>query len=176
MAMLIGLINQLATKRGFIGLLIIYLVVFGTIVFILRQLVELTGFGILDFDRGYSFARVHQVLGSYGAEGMALYFRIQLLDLLNPALYSLLAAALTAMVWRGTGPSWLVLFPLLAGLGDYLENITLLMITFRYPDISEGLVTTSSTLSLLKNGLLVVGLIPLIVGIALRVTGRMRRG
>lgn len=74
-------------------LLVAYGVVVGTILFTLNQLAAVSGgSGILDFEPSYSKARVMEVLGSYGAEGMTLNTRIQGLDLFNPALYSLIGA------------------------------------------------------------------------------------
>ena len=131
------------------------------------------GQGILDFEPGYHRARIAEVFSSYGPEGMALYGRIQALDLLNPALYSLLAAALTAMVWRAWGPGWLTCLPFLPALGDYAENITLFLLARGFPEVPEGLVAISSTLGLIKLGLMAVGFAPLLVGLALR---GLRRG
>ena len=172
----IRLIDRLTHPRGLLILLSIFGLVFGTILFTLSQLTSVSGgFGILDFDVGYDMARVKEVLGSYGPDGMRLYARIQLLDLINPALYSLVAAAFTRMLCRERDPDWLCLLPLLGGLGDYAENITLFLLTRSFPDISEGLVATSSTLSLVKNGLMLVGLLPLIVGFAFLIARVLRR-
>ncbi len=168
MTRILTLIERLANWKGIALLLFLYAAVFGTILFTLGQLSELTGGNsILDFDRGYSHERVHEVLGSYGAEGMALNGRIQFLDLFNPALYSLIAATLTYLLWNGRGPKWLPLVALLGGLGDYLENITLFLLARSYPDISESLVSFSSTLSMLKNVLLAIAILPLLLGLIL---------
>lgn len=166
MTRLLSLIEYLANWRGISILLVLYAAVFGTILFTLGQLSDVTGgYGILDFDRGYSFERVQEVLGSYGAEGMGLNARIQFLDLFNPALYSMIAATLTYLLWKGYGPSWLALLPLLGGLGDYMENVTLFLMARTHPDISEGLVSLSSTLSLVKNVLLPIAFLPFLVGL-----------
>lgn len=150
--------------------------VFGTILLTMSQLSAVSGgYGILDFEFGYSASRVAEVFGSYGPEGMALYARIQLLDLFNPAAYALCAALLTYRLWAPRGRPALSLFPLLAALGDYAENITLFMLAQSYPDLPEGLLALSSALSLLKNGLMLLGLAPLFVGAALWFTQRLRR-
>ena len=166
MTRLLFLIEYLANWRGISIFLVLYAAVFGTILFTLGQLSDATGgYGILDFDRGYSFERVQEVLGSYGAEGMVLNARIQFLDLFNPALYSMIAATLTYLLWKGYGPNWLALLPLLGGLGDYMENVTLFLMARTHPDISEGLVSLSSTLSLVKNILLPIAFLPFLVGL-----------
>lgn len=175
MTRLLTLIEKLANWKGIALLLFLYVAVFGSILFSLGQLSELTGGqSILDFDRGYSIARVHEVLGSYGAEGMALNGRIQFLDLFNPALYSLIAATLTYLLWKGRGPEWLPLVALLGGLGDYLENITLFLLARSYPEVSEGLVNFSSSLSMLKNALLPISILPLLVGLILWIVRLLR--
>ena len=95
---------------------------------------------------------------------MRLYARIQLLDLLNPALYALVLAVLTHKVWQTRGPKWLPLVALLGAIGDYSENATLFMIVRSFPNVTEDLVALSSALSLLKNGLLLVSVMPLTIG------------
>lgn len=170
------LIDTLTTPRAILILIILYGAVFGTILVTLAQLTKISGgYGILDFDQGYDMARVQEVLGSYGSEGMKLYGRIQSLDLINPALYSLISAIFTRLLWRERGPDWLCLLPLLGGVGDYAENATLFLMARSYPEISNGLVSASSTLSLAKNGLMVIGMLPLLVGIVLLVLRLMRR-
>ncbi|MCK0141266.1 hypothetical protein [Aliiroseovarius sp. F20344] len=173
---MISLIARLATWRGLAALLVTYVVIFGAILITLGQLSTVSGgYGILDFDQGYTAERVAEVWGSYGEQGFALYRRIQFLDILNPALYSLIAAALTYILWKGRGVEWLCLAPLLGGIGDYAENVSLFLLARGYPKISEDLVAVSSTLSLIKNGLLILGLLPLVVGLALWCVKRLRK-
>ena len=101
---MVGFVSKFATRRGLTVLLVTNAVVFGTILLTLGQLSDVSGgYGILDFEQGYSPDRVNEILGSYGPEGMSLYNRIQILDVFNPALYSLVAAALTYLLWRGRG-------------------------------------------------------------------------
>ncbi|WP_420397061.1 hypothetical protein [Nioella sp.] len=162
-----GLIQRLTNWRAIGGLAVLYAIVFGAILITMRQLAEISGgMPILDFEPGYDTARVREVFTAYGVEGMALYGRIQVLDLVNPALYSLLAAALTAMLWPER-PS-VALLPLLAALGDYAENITLTLLARGFPDLPEGVVAVSSTLSLVKLALMAVGFAPLLIGLVLR--------
>lgn len=172
----IKLIDRLTNPRLFLILIAFYGIVFGTILFTLGQLTETSGgYGILDFDRGYDMARVRDVFGSYGYDGMRHYGRIQFLDVFNPGLYSLVAAVFTRLLWRGRGPNWMCLVPFLGGLGDYAENFTLFLMARSYPELSAGLVSTSSMLSFLKNGLMIVGLLPLLVGIILLMVRFVRR-
>ena len=173
---MISLIAKLATWRGVAVLIVAYVAVFGAILMTLGQLLEVSGgIGILDFDQGYTKERVAEVFGSYGEQGFSLYRRIQILDIFNPALYSLIATLLTYMLWKGRGFQWVCLTPLLGGIGDYAENVTLFFLARDFPDLNESLVTISSTLSLIKNGLLVLGLLPLLVGLSLWSLKRVRK-
>lgn len=161
------LIQGLANWRAVGVLAALYALIFGAILITMGQLSEVSGgMPILDFEPGYDRARVREVFTAYGPEGMALYGRIQALDLINPALYSLLAAALTGMLWQGR--SWVALLPLLAALGDYAENITLYLLARGFPELPEGLVALSSTLSLVKLALIALGFAPLLIGLVLR--------
>lgn len=82
---------------------------------------------------------------------MSLYSRIQMLDLINPAIYSLLISSLVYLSVRRSKSMWLPIVPLFAGLLDYLENLTLYLLVKSYPNVNEGLVSLSSTLSIIKN-------------------------
>ncbi len=173
---MISLIARMATWRWLAVIIVAYVVVFGAILMTLGQLMEVSGgVGILDFEQGYTKERVAEVFGSYGESGFTLYNRIQLLDILNPALYSLISAVLTYLLWNGRGVDWLCLAPLLGGIGDYVENVTLFLLARGYPNLPEGLIAVSSTLSLIKNGLLILGAVPLVVGLALWCIGRLRK-
>lgn len=171
---ILSVIERLANWRGFTILIVLYSVIFGSIIASLTSLTALTGgTGILDFDRGYSEARFREVFDSYGAEGFALYGRIQLLDLLNPAIYSLIFASLIYLLWKVRGHYWIVIFPLAAGVLDYCENLTLFFLSRSYPEISPQLVTISSTLSLIKNVALFGTMIVLLIGVFFWFRGRL---
>ncbi len=175
MSLLYSLVARFATKRGFAILLAIYAVVFGAIIVTVGQIQEVSGgIGILDFEPGYSKERVAEVFSNYGDRGMALYRRVQVLDLFNPALYSLIASVLTYLLWRGRGPQWLCLMPMLGGIGDYAENLTLFLLSRSFPELPDTLVQLSSTLSLVKNGLIAIGLLPILVGVLLWALGKLR--
>ena len=175
MSKLLTLISKLAKKRAFFLLLAAYAFVFGTILFTIVQITQASGgSGILDFERGYTHTKVMEVLSSYGERGMQLYARIQWLDLLNPALYSLVLAVVAHKILQGRGPIWLPVLALLGGVGDYLENITLFLITRSFPDVSESLVEVSTGLSWLKNGLMAVSGLSLIVAVIIWLWRRFR--
>ena len=166
MNFLIKTLEKTSTKRGLLTLTALYTLVFSLIIKTLYQLTEVSGGnGILDFDRGYSRERVIEVFSSYGDTGMALYARIQALDLVNPAIYSLLFASLTFLLWRNRKAVWVVIIPLVAGLLDYIENLTLYLLAQSYPTISADLVSISSTLSIIKNVALFGAILVLTLGV-----------
>lgn len=175
MTTIISFLDRLATRRGFAILVALYVLVFGTIIVTLTKLTALTGgTGILDFDQGYSVERVREVFDSYGVEGFALYGRIQLLDLFNPAIYSLIFASLIHLLWKDQKYRWMVVLPLAAGLLDYCENLTLYLLSSSYPEISFQLVTVSSALSLIKNIILFGAIAALLIGLFLWVRERLK--
>jgi len=171
---MLKLIAKVASKRGFAILLTIYAAVFGAILFYMSKLTALTGgIGILDFDRGYTTERVMEVFGSYGPEGMALYARIQILDIFNPAIYSVIFSALLYLLWAERKAVWVVFLPLLAGGLDYAENLTLWALSRAYPDLPSALVGTSSFLSIVKNVALLAVSVAFVVGLVILVISKL---
>lgn len=166
---LIKFLSKTSTKSGFALLFVFYALVFGGILITLSDLTQMTGgIGILDFDRGYTLERVLEVLGSYGETGFTLYSRIQLLDLVNPALYSLLMASLLYLLYKGQDSfNKLIVLPFLAGFLDYAENATLFLIARSYPDVQRDLVAMSSMLNIIKYIVLFGTILALVVGIYL---------
>lgn len=166
MSFYLAFIDRLSNRRAVLVLLAGYLLVFGVILWTLGQLTALTGgIGILDFEQGYSGERVAAVFGSYGETGIRLVRRIALLDLVNPALYGLLAAILMRALYR-PAPGWPVLLPLIAAFLDYAENVTIGMLLRSYPDLSGATVATSSALSLAKTSAMAAMVLALVVGAA----------
>lgn len=161
-----ALLERTATWRGFAILLALYVVVFGMILATTGKLTAHTGgIGILDFERGYSYERVLEILGSYGPEGMALFARIQFFDLFNPAIYGLIFASIIYLLWKDSNVNWLPILPFFAAGLDYCENLTLFLLARSYPEISSGLVTLSSGLSLAKNVTLFAAIAALLLGL-----------
>ena len=169
MVFLIRILEKTSTKVGLTVLFAVYAVVFGGLLKTLHELTKASGgFGILDFDVGYSRERVLEVLGSYGETGMALYSRIQILDLINPAVYSTILSSVIFLLWRNRNVDWVVAVPIISGLLDYLENFTLFLLSKSFPDVSADLVTFSSSLSVIKTIALYTAVLVLILGAALR--------
>lgn len=166
MQWIVNTLEKTSGRKGLITLGISSVLIFGLIWALIIKLMTLTGgTGILDFEIGYTPEKVQAVLGSYGAEGMALYRRIQWLDLVNPAIYGLLMASILYRLYPTQKSwSWLVLLPLLAALLDYAENGVLFILATDFPDISAQWVTLGSMISLLKNAVLFLAIMALLVG------------
>lgn len=149
---LYSLLEQSTTRKGFVLVLVLLALVGGTIGYTVAQIMAVSGQGILDFEFGHSVGRINEVLGAYGGEGKALYHRVQLLDLLNPLIYSWFTAMLLHLLVRGSRWSWLVVLALLPGLFDYAENYYLYQFLVTHPEVDAGQVHTANILSLVKQG------------------------
>ena len=170
---IVSILARTSTKTGLLLLLALNILLFGLIASTIRKLMDVSGgIGILDFDRGYTRERVLEVFGSYGEAGMALYSRIQMLDLINPAVYSLLFSSLIFLLVRGSKLAWLAVIPLIAGSLDYLENLTLYLLAKSFPDIPTKLVSISSSLSIIKNAVLFGAVLAFIIGIIMWLKNR----
>lgn len=165
MQWMFNILEKCTSRTGLIMLGVGFALVFGLIWMLIIKLMALTGgIGILDFEIGYTPEKVQTVLGSYGAEGMALYRKIQWLDLINPMLYGWLMAAVMYRLYPQKPLAWLTLLPLLAALLDYAENAILFILAADYPDISAQSVATGSAISLMKNAVLSLTTLALIIG------------
>lgn len=147
-----SLFERLARKGVLVVLAGAWALVFTSVIVTLGQLMLHTGgVGILDFAFAYSPADVADTFDAYGPEGFVLYRRIQLLDVLNPALYGLFLAG---VLWRAAGRAsvrWCAVLPLLAAALDYAENTTLYALSTSYPDIAVSLVRVSSAIGVTKH-------------------------
>ena len=152
MKYLTSALEKSVTRAGFALVIVLLTLVGGAIGYTVAEISAISGQGILDFELGHSVARTNEVLGAYGKEGIALYHRVQLLDLLNPLIYSWFTAMLLYLLVRGTRWTWLVVFALIPGFFDYAENYYLYQFLVSYPAIDSGQVDTANVLSLIKQG------------------------
>ena len=174
MQKLYAALDKSVTKLGWTLILIALVIVGGSISVTVRQIFEISGQGILDFELGHSKASINEILGAYGEEGMRLYQRVQLLDLVNPILYSWLSAMLIYLLVKGSRWSWLVLFALLPGLFDYVENYYLYQFVSSYPMIDPNQVSIANVLSLIKRGVFVLAVSALVFGLVIKIQTRIQ--
>lgn len=116
--------------------------------------------GLAPFDLlpgGYDAAYAMRFLDAIGAEGRAYYLGRQIpLDLMYPALFAISFSLLWLWLLARAGrvPAGLPLIawlPVLAGLADYAENGLVTFMLIRFPEISAGLVTTASAMTMAKS-------------------------
>ncbi len=175
MQMLYTALDRSVTKLGFAVVLALLGVVGGTIGITVNEIVAISGQGILDFELGHSVARINEILGAYGGEGIALYQRVQMLDLVNPFLYSWLSAMLIHLLVKESRCSWFVFIPLLPGIFDYIENYYLYQFVSTYPVLDSDQVAVANVLSLLKRGVLFLAIGTLVFAGTLKMVAVIRK-
>jgi hypothetical protein len=162
---MIKILEKTSSKTGLIVLSVIQLILGAFLGTTLIKLSKVSGNGIPDFEVGYTKEKIIELFNSYSEQGMKLYNQVHLIDLFNPLVYSLLFASLCYYFFKETKFEKLSLIPFLAGLFDYVENYFLYRMKEQYPEISEGLVETSNSISLIKYAILGITIATFIFGI-----------
>ncbi len=106
---------------------------------------------MLDVRTGYTDADVVAAMEGYGEQGRRVYaWSSALLDTLLPVLYvSLLAGLLYRL--RPSAATWRLAFlPVAAGVLDLCENVLVIVMLNRFPDVSASLATTASFFTSVK--------------------------
>lgn len=107
---------------------------------------------------GYSYSQAIELLTALGIEGRNTYLSIQLpLDFIYPGLFAVSYSLLITWVFKHylskNSKFYLIAFiPIIAGLFDYLENISIIVMLNSYPNISVNLVNISSAFTIVKSG------------------------
>lgn len=159
------ILEKSSTKMGLISILIIQIIVGGFLGISIAKLSSVTnGYGILDFEVGYSIEKVNELFSRYEIEGMILYKQILFIDLFNPLIYSLLFSSLLYVFYKESKYAWLVYLGFLCAGLDYLENFFLFEMMNSYPDISSGVVEFSSAISIVKHSVLYLTILILVLG------------
>lgn len=127
----------------------------------------------LDVRDGYTYAEALAALEGYGESGRRVYAWASVtLDTLFPVLY---ASFLAGLVYRcRPAERWwrLAYLPVAAALIDLGENIQIVLMLTRYPEISTGQVAAASLFTSLKG---VASLLCLTLAISLAVVAGIRR-
>lgn len=106
---------------------------------------------------GYSYSEAIELLKSLGQEGRNTYLTVQIpLDFVYPAMFAVSYALLITWILkqsfaRESRLFFLAFLPLLAGFFDYLENISIIAMLSRFPDVSESLVLIASSFTIIKS-------------------------
>lgn len=130
------------------------------------------GLRILDMRLSYGPQEANELFEALGAEGRRAYLMLHLIpDMLFPVCYSMALACTSAWFLVRLLPlthplQWLALTPLISGVADTLENLSLVVVNASYPDRVDWLVHMASLLTKIKWGLMPIGTI-LLSGMAL---------
>jgi len=134
------------------------------------------GLRILDMRFSYGPEEANRLFEALGAEGRRAYLMLHLMpDMLFPACYSLAFACAAAWFLVRLLPldhplQWLSLTPLIAGVADILENLSLAVVNSSYPTRIDWLAHAASVLTKIKFGLMPIGVILLSAMVVLWLT------
>lgn len=152
-------VSRNLTGKKVLTFFVLSSVVYFTMIFF--TIPKLTDFanGLQIFDmkpNGYSFTYAKELLGNLGKGGRNFYLFRQLpLDFVYPLLFMMSNILILSFFLKKIGKleSWflLVLFPIIAGIFDYLENFGLIYLLTSYPKITEIGVRIISTFTVIKS-------------------------
>jgi len=116
------------------------------------------GMKILDMmPSGFTPQYVMELLETLGEEGRKFYLYRQIpMDMIYPGLFGITYCLIIGFFLKilqksNTKLIYLSLFPLVAGLFDYCENIGIIILLKNWPDFSEILAHTTSVFALIKS-------------------------
>ncbi len=132
---------------------------------------------MLDVKTGYTYTEAVAAMESYGERGRQVYaWSSATLDVLLPVVY---VSFLTGFVYRfrPTERLWrLACLPLAAGVLDLCENVQVVLMLTRYPDVSAEQVTVASWFTLSKGYAVLLCLLLAITLAAVAAVRRVRHG
>ena len=174
MKKIVTLLQKTASGRTVLGLFILTMTVYLVMLFYTIPKVENFAPGIALFDlspTGYTYQHAFSLLRSLGQDGRNVYLHQQLpVDFIYPGLfavsYSLLLTWLFSRSFETNSKMfYLAIVPVLGGLFDYLENISIACMIKSFPDISKDLVAIASTFTVFKSVFATAFFILLLIGI-----------
>jgi hypothetical protein len=127
------------------------------------------GLPILDLRESFTPDDAYELFTALGPEGRQAYLFLHLVpDTLFPIGYALVFAFISAWFLVRLLPldhrlQWLSMIPLISGLADVLENLSLVICNLAYPDRIDWLARLAHLLTKVKFGLLPIGLVFLII-------------
>lgn len=143
------------------------------------------GLVLLDMRSGYTPDEAYAYLEVLGAGGRQLYATLHIAaDLVFPMIYSLFFAFAVAWLLRQLAApnrpiQRLILLPFVAGLADLAENVSILIMNWAYPARLDGLARLANLFTLIKFGLMSLGIAFIVIGLGIlvwrRITGHQTR-
>jgi hypothetical protein len=127
------------------------------------------GLPILDLRSDFTPDDAYELFTALGVAGRRAYLALHLVpDTLFPIGYALAFAFISAWFMVRLLPldhrlQWLSMIPLISGLADVLENLSLVIANLAYPGRIDWLVRLAHLLTKVKFGLLPIGLVFLII-------------
>jgi hypothetical protein len=154
--------------------LMLYLMNWTNLPFSNPTIVEYSGgLTILDLRSDFSPDDAYELFTALGKEGRRAYLVLHLLpDTLFPIGYALVFAFVSAWFMIRLLPldhrlQWLSMIPLISGLADVIENLSLVICNLAYPGRIDWLVEFAHLLTKVKFGLLPIGLVFLTIIVAM---------
>jgi hypothetical protein len=152
--------NNLRGKRVLLLFVLTNLVYALMLSVTIPQTVEFAGgMKLLDMmPTGYDSEYVNTLFAALGEAGRETYLYRQIpVDMLYPLLFAVTYCLVMAYFLKKLGKlhtSWfyLCLLPLLAGLADYLENGSIVIMVNSYPEVSPTSVAAANIFTLVKSG------------------------
>ncbi len=174
MKKVVTLLQKMASGRAVLGLFVLTTAVY--LAMLLYTIPKVASFApeIALFDlslTGYSHEHAITLLGTLGQEGRNVYLYQQLpVDFIYPGLFAVSNALLLAWLFAKRFKSnskifYLAIVPVLGGLFDYLENINIVRMIQSFPDVSQELVATASTFTVLKSAFITAFFVVLLFGV-----------
>lgn len=158
--------------------LLLWLISFSPFWFSEDSITRAYGTGTLDLQFGADAERAHVTLDQLGAAGRADYDGFQVVDLFFPASYALALSGLIWWGWHGDRHRWvtaLAAVPLVGAALDYLENALVRTALWTYPDLPDGLLDVSTTVTSTKIALSYVSQAAVVLGLVVAAVRRVRR-
>ncbi len=131
---------------------------------------------LLDVRFWYSPAEVAVLFDRLGADGRSFYALTEVtLDLAFPIIYVTLLLILIYRLFEPKAARFLLLIPLVGGLADLLENISVATMAWTYAGSRPGFAAVATIFTLVKNSLVRLALVLVLLG-ALRAIALKRTG
>ena len=127
------------------------------------------GLAILDMQTSFSPDDAYELFTALGSAGRQAYLILHLVpDMIFPIGYALTFAFISAWFLVRLLPldhrlQWLIMIPLISGLADVIENLSLVICNLAYPSRIDWLVRLANLSTKIKFGLLPIGLVFLII-------------
>lgn len=116
------------------------------------------GMKLLDMmPTGYDLNYVNKLFSTLGENGRNTYLTNQIpVDMIYPFLFGLSYCLIFAFFLKkleklNTSFIYLCLLPIIGGISDYLENFGIVKMLNNFPDLTEAMVNTTNTFSVLKS-------------------------